>query len=136
MTYDAELREQIVDAIGEDPARFLDHDLVGENDARRLAVARIEGIERLQVVNCWKQCERALDRETRGQVMVLLNRRRDHLLEHGERDDWPRAESDEIREWSAETVHVDADGNRVERSRSATAKLHEVRADGGDGGDA
>lgn len=127
MTYDAELREQIVDAVGEDPARFLDHDLVGDDDARRLAVARIEGIDRLQVLNCWKQCERALNRDTRGQVMVLLDRRRDYLMEHGERDDWSRADPDEIREWSAETVHVDADGNPVDRSRSATAKLHEVR---------
>jgi hypothetical protein len=127
VTYDRELREQIVDAIGEDPARFLDHDLTSRKDARRLAVARIKGIERLQAVNCWKQCERALDRETRGQVMVLLDRRRDYLLEHGESDDWPRAGPDEIEPSSAETIHVDADGDPVERSRSATAKLHEVR---------
>ena len=42
----------------------------GYNDVRRLAVARIEGIERSQAVNCWKQCERALNRDTCEKVMV------------------------------------------------------------------
>ncbi|WP_440989267.1 hypothetical protein [Haloarchaeobius baliensis] len=127
MTYDRELRERIVEAIGEDPARFLDHDLVGDDDARRLAVARIEGIDRLQVINCWKQCERALARDTREKVLALLDRRRDYLLEHGERGDRPRRDPETIEEWSAETIYLDADGNPVERGRSATAKLHEVR---------
>ena len=127
MTYDAELREQIVAAIDEDPARFLDHDLTSRKDARRLAVARINGIDRLQVVNCWKQCERALNRDTRGQVMVLLDRRRDYLLEHGERGDQPQRDPETIEEWSAETVYVDEDGNPVEGGRSAIAKLHGVR---------
>lgn len=132
--------QEIVDAIGEDPAQFLDHDLAADGDRRRLAIARIEGIDHLGVVNAWVQVERELDRGPRERVIELLEQRRDWLLEHGDRDD--RLEDDHERAQVApkDVVWLDEDGEPYERGgadkrlqeRLERAEQEAVATDGGE----
>ncbi|SDJ33799.1 hypothetical protein SAMN05216226_102192 [Halovenus aranensis] len=70
---------------GEDPARFLDHDLIQDSDKRQLAMARIRGIDRIEVIRGWIAVERALDRPTRTGIIRALEEREDTLQEIGER---------------------------------------------------
>lgn len=81
-------RRNLQAAIGEDPARYLDKDLVS-GEGRELALARIRGIARIEVVRAWRAAERRLaardDREPRGKILELLEERETYLQEHGER---------------------------------------------------
>jgi len=121
---------EIAERIGEDPARYLDSDVVERgrghttSTGRDLLFARIRGIDRLGVINAWIQVERALERGPREPVITLLERRRDWLLENGDSEDRPDGE----REPSApkEVVFLDEDGEPYERS-SIEAKLRERR---------
>lgn len=82
---------RIAERIGENPARFLDRDLVerGPNhtttSGRELFLARVRAIDYIGVANAWIMVERELDRGPRDAVIDLLEQRRDHLIEHGER---------------------------------------------------
>lgn len=82
-------RRRLQDKIGEDPARYLDADLLMNSDRRELARARIRGIDRIEVVGAWKAAERKLadrdDRDPRSKVLEWLDERKAHLQEHGER---------------------------------------------------
>jgi hypothetical protein len=127
--------------LGENPARFLDQDLIERgNDhtdrtSQRLVFARIRGIDRLETVNAWIAVERKLDRGPRQRVINLLERRKAYLEEHGERD-LPNLTAEERRERAREKFErcrgrkatSDDDG-----ALSASEKLHRIRADGGDG---
>lgn len=81
-------RRALKQELGEDPARYLDHDLAN-GDGRELALARIRGLARIEVVNAWRAVERRLahqdDREPRGKILELLDEREADLQEHGER---------------------------------------------------
>ena len=87
--------------LGENPARFLDHDLVErghrhtDHTLQRLVRARIRGIDRLEVVNAWIAVERKLDRGPRDQIIDLLEERKDYLEDHGERPDLRTTSLDE-----------------------------------------
>ena len=80
---------QIVQEIGEDPARFLDAPLL-EPDREGaspflLAKARVRGIDRVDVLQAWIDVEVALERGPREPVIALLNQRKAELGELGER---------------------------------------------------
>lgn len=89
--------EEIAEQIGENPARYLDQNLVETgpshttSSGRPLFIARVRGIDYIGVANAWIIVERELakfrDREPRQRVIELLERRRDHLIENGERTD-------------------------------------------------
>lgn len=72
----------VVEEIDEDPARFLDAD-------DGLLVARLSGIDRVEVAREWTKVEVALaeqqDRKPRKQVIAALNRRIKYLQHHGDR---------------------------------------------------
>lgn len=99
------------DEIGEDPARWLDHDLLARSAVRQqvdsdsqfdqvslvedtgvstfgqLLRARIRGIDKLTVIRHWLEVEHDLDRGPRDTVVDLLQERADELKEIGERPD-------------------------------------------------
>jgi hypothetical protein len=105
--------------IGEDPARWLDRDLLKRTCVRqqadqtasrqqvrliedtdtstpaKLLRARIRGIDKLSVLARWYEVENQLDRGPRDQVIALLDERKRDLKELGERPDrlpagpWP-----------------------------------------------
>lgn len=98
--YPPEIQE-IAERIGENPARFLDVELIEtgprhtSTSGRDLFTARVRGIDRIGVANAWIQVERLLDRGPRDVVIDVLERRRDFLIEQGER---PRYSSEELQE--------------------------------------
>lgn len=82
---------ELKDRLGEDPARFLDRDLVGDRDAQRMIRDRIDGIDFLEELSVWRAVERKLadhyDREPRPGVISALDERGIWLEEHGDRDE-------------------------------------------------
>lgn len=125
-------REQfpgLKDDIGEDPARFLDHELVTDEDMRRLVFARIRGIDTIAACRAWIAVERNLDRGPREKIIETLQARIDMLEEIGERPD--RLEYWESRDIPEKRVLIDgvpAD----EQPDSAVDKASQIRSDGGD----
>ncbi|WP_224332868.1 hypothetical protein [Haloprofundus halobius] len=132
--------------IGEDPARFLDRDLVERGPRKtdttslRLVKARIRGIDSLAVCRAWQAVERRLDRGPRDGILELLEERDAWLVENGDRDE--RLELGIRRDVSPEDVvscarFLDEDGELRDRT-SASSKIHEMRqspavaTDGGD----
>lgn len=81
---DREQFPQLKDDVGEDPARFLDHDLVS-SEWSAIVEFRIRGIDRLPVLRAWLAIERRLDRGPRDYVIDLLEERERFLQEHGDR---------------------------------------------------
>lgn len=122
---DREEFPELVDAVGEDPARFLDHNF--EGDHRTLVVARIRAIDQLGVVNAWIQIERELVRGPREPVIELLEQRREWILEHGGREDRLQDEDERTPAAPKDVVWLDEDGEPYERT-SADAKLRERQA--------
>lgn len=84
------VREQfpeVAEMIGEDPARYLDTDLVsGEGVQDDTFESRVRGIDRLEVIQAWIEIETSLERGPRRHVIARLNRRKRELEENGERD--------------------------------------------------
>jgi hypothetical protein len=78
---------ELRDDIGEDPARFLDYDLVQNEAKRELALARIRGIDKIAKVRGWIAVERGLNRPMRTGIIRALEEREDELEEIGERPD-------------------------------------------------
>lgn len=75
--------------IGEDPARFLDVQLVnsgmGSSDFE-LAAARIRGIDSIEVANAWLRVEGQLERGPRTGVIQRLTRRKDEIEARADAD--------------------------------------------------
>lgn len=88
-----EWRRRLEDQIGEDPGRFLDHELVERGPShtdrtlQRLARARIRGIDRPPVARAWIAAERRLDRGPRETVLAWLEDRLAYLEDHGDREE-------------------------------------------------
>lgn len=85
---------KIVERIGENPARFLDRDVMGttpegQSKPSLMLEARIQGIDYLEVIGCYLAVETQLDREEcpRSGVMNLLEERKAWLEDHGDRDE-------------------------------------------------
>lgn len=83
-TTDREKFPEIAEEIGEDPARFLDQDLLDDTTTLE---KRIQGIDFLDVIDAWLRVEAALDRGPRDPVVRMLHERQEALEEHGERGD-------------------------------------------------
>ncbi|MFB6071120.1 MAG: hypothetical protein ABEJ76_08865 [Halanaeroarchaeum sp.] len=96
---DRETYPAIADRIGEDPARYLDRDLLtpASDDVQDdLFAARLSGIDRLEVIEAWIEVETRLQRGPRQHVLARLNQRKRYLEEHGERD-LPGRSPDDLR---------------------------------------
>lgn len=157
-----EWQRRLKQKLGENPARFLDHDLVERGNRhtdrtlQRLVRARIRGIDRLEVVNAWIAVERKLDRGPRDRIIDLLEERKVYLEEHGGRPkdlqtEWPQDLPDRYQpanrdrqetETEVYFVRRDASGEVIERtpleekrSGTAAAKLQSRRATATDGGE-
>jgi len=119
--------------IGEDPARFLDRSLIAPSDIGGspflIAKARIDGIDRLSVVNAWIAVEKNLDRGPRDKVLSLLEDRKRYLEEHGERPD--EFDVDHNVE-TVESVAVWPDRDGGERSFLSVRSEQPVATDGGE----
>lgn len=93
---DREVFPHVEDAVGEDPARFLDRELLdrsGPIDATGpllVLSSRINGIDRLEVIGAWQGVEERLLRTPdrgRSRVKRLTYARAEYLEEHGTRED-------------------------------------------------
>lgn len=116
-------------AIGEDPARFLDAPLVERGQShtdqtrQRLVRARIRGIDRREVAARWLYVERDLERGPRKTIVEWLTDRMAELDEIGDRPErlpaGPRPAPGALEQDAEPTVRfVDEDGE--EYTRSAT----------------
>lgn len=89
--------------IGENPARFLDYDVLGstaagESKPSLMLEARIQGIDYLDVCIAYLAVETQLDREEcpRSGVMQLLEERKAWLKDHGDRPRGGRVDHDAV----------------------------------------
>ncbi|GGK64504.1 hypothetical protein [Haloarcula sebkhae] len=85
--------------IGEDPARWLDQDLLSHPDRRKLVFSLIDGIDSIERVRAWRSIERKLANnrfaekarnpleKPRAKIMQRLDQREEWLELHGERPD-------------------------------------------------
>ncbi|RLM33501.1 MULTISPECIES: hypothetical protein [unclassified Haloarcula] len=90
---------RLVEDIGEDPARWLDQDLLSHPDRRKLVFSLIDGIDSIERIRAWRGTERKLasDRvaekarnpleKPRAKIMQRLEQREKWLELHGERPD-------------------------------------------------
>ena len=91
---DVEIPEGVNDErIAREAIRFLDRPLVEPSsgsetsDPGIMIVARIRGIDYLDVIADWVRVESELERGPRRKVMDMLSNRKTHLKNHGERDE-------------------------------------------------
>jgi len=84
------------DRIGEDPARWLDQDLMSHSDRRDMVATLIESMDSIERVRAWRVVERGLAAadadesrvdidKPRGRIMQWLDQREEWLSQHGER---------------------------------------------------
>ncbi|WP_231183074.1 hypothetical protein [Haladaptatus sp. DYF46] len=136
-----EWQRRLKGKLDENPARFLDHDLVehGSNHTdhtlQRLVTARIRGIGTIEVVNAWIAVERKIDYGPREGVISLLEERKAFLEEYGEFDP-PSRTAEQLRERATEQAKEarrlkDGGKEDVEKPLSASQKIHRLRSDGG-----
>lgn len=80
---DRETFPRLLDDLGEDPARWLDRDVLSDQDRAEMIKALIRGMDTLERVRAWKAVERALGRGPadgpREGVMRLLEQREAYL---------------------------------------------------------
>lgn len=137
-----EWQSRIKDAIGENPAHFLDRDLVQNGHNQLLPDMihdRIKGIDRLDVLNAWRAAERKLQRGQdiqslpdevdadaldfhehdiepgRKRVLDALDDREAYLREHGERSDRVQRVNRTVPRKDVFWVRRDRAGDVVER---------------------
>ncbi|WP_018257646.1 hypothetical protein [Halomicrobium katesii] len=86
---DRETFPKIRDDVGEDPARWLDWEILGINDREQLVRTRIDSIDSLEAIRAWIGVERALGRGDGGGprkgIINALEQRERRLDEIGER---------------------------------------------------
>lgn len=114
------------DELGEDPSRFL-------RFSSAFALARIRGLDDLELVRKWIECEIELAKVrgdgARSAIIAGLNRRVDELKQYRpDRRDAPR-EIDESRKVD-EVLYLDEDGEPRDRRESPLSKLAEIRESG------
>jgi len=129
-TVDREEFSRLRSDIGEDPTRFLDHELVTDQNLRELALARIRGIDEIATCRAWIAVERRLDRGSREVIIERLQERIETLEEIGERPD-RLTRREEPRDIPEKRVIVDGEP-AGDRSRTAAEKIARIRADGGE----
>jgi len=128
---------KLVEEIGHNPAQFLDWDFLAEtygdskvkSGRKMLLKARIQGIDRTEVIRAYKAVERALERGPadgpREAVIRLLDQREEFLRNRGERPE--RLMYGPRRPPKYYATHIDdgPDG----RPRTAAEKLSRMRSD-------
>jgi hypothetical protein len=87
----------VLERIGEDPARWLDWDLMSHSDRREMVETLIKSIDSLERVRAWRAVERGLAADAddarvdidkpRGRIMQWLDQREEWLKMQGERPD-------------------------------------------------
>lgn len=89
--------ERLKERIGENPVRYLDRPISSIPDNSSLFLGRVKGIDKLAVIQSWIAVERNLDREgcPRDHVVEILERRKNHILDVGERPDLLTTPNDE-----------------------------------------
>jgi len=90
---------KLVEQIGEDPARWLDRDLLADSQRAEIIRTLIDGMDSIQRVRAWKGVEKKLANddanddarhpldEPRAAIMQRLDQREEWLKLHGERAD-------------------------------------------------
>jgi len=85
--------------IGEDPARWLDRELITDADRREIVLTLIDSMDSIERVRAWRACELRLANpqeddtprnpldEPRGRIMQRLDQREAWLELHGERSE-------------------------------------------------
>jgi hypothetical protein len=121
---------------GEDPARWLDQDLLQHPGRKALVEARIDGIDSIALVRAWIAVERRLERATRQGIITRLERREEQLQQLGERPE--RLHYRDDRDVPAKQWYRIEDGERVpwgevDRSIGLPGSGRAVATDGGDG---
>jgi len=129
-TVDREKFPPLRSDIGEDPARFLDHELVTDADMRKMTFARIRGIDTIATCRAWIAVERRLDRGPREAIIERLQERIETLEEIGERPE-RLTEREEPRNIPKKRVIIDGQP-AGEQSLTAAEKVTKIRADGGE----
>ncbi|WP_049906597.1 hypothetical protein [Halorubrum tebenquichense] len=125
---------------GENPARFLIEELTvddGDGTTGELLLARIRGLETIELCGFWLAVERALankeGREPRDRVERAIRERKAHLEEHGDGLAQAGMTPAERRSAAAErdvesvAVLLDADGEPVPWSRQRGATVEASR---------
>jgi len=121
---------------GENPARFLVEELSvddGDGTSGELMLARIRGLETIELCGFWLAVERALanseGRDPRERVERAIRERKSHLEEHGEGLSQAGLTPAERREAAADrdaesvAVLLDEDGEEVSWSRQEGATV-------------
>jgi hypothetical protein len=102
---------------GEDPARWLDWQILGDQDREFMVRTRIASIDEIGLCRAWIAVERDLDRQTRQSVISRLKKRIQELEEIGERPDrlefGPRRPPELQDDVETRVSYVDDDGKRV-----------------------
>jgi hypothetical protein len=132
---------EIAEEIGEDPARWLDRDLLestpGDQPEKWRLQKRIDGIASLQVARAWAKVERELERGPRDPVLDMIQERVAYLNRHGTLDELlEETDVDARREatpsTSSETVWTDRpDGDR-KVNRADPNRYRATATDGGE----
>lgn len=108
-----------VERVGEDPARWLDRDVLEDGDAGPLIASRIRGIRSIEVIEAWVRVEQELDRPTRTGILDRLKARADELREAEPVElSVARARERETETVASNGVFLDEDGEELsERQR-------------------
>jgi hypothetical protein len=128
---------------GEDPARWLDWQILGDGDREFMVRTRIASIDEIGLCRAWIAVERDLDRSTRRHIITRLEQRIQELEEIGERPDRlafgprrpPELQADAQTDW-----YRIEDGERVpwaeaDRSVGLSSRRRDTAvADGGESG--
>lgn len=142
-------QRRLKDQIGENPVRFLDQKIAEIPESpTSFFRARVEGIDRIEVVRAWQAAERRLaserGRQPRQHVLEILEQRAEWLEDHGERPadllaEWPHELPDRYqsadRRVPEKEVHVRTETERLpyrDRPTVASFPSHEVATDGGE----
>ena len=123
---DRERFDHLREDIGEDPARFLDRDLLSDSNSRMLALARIRGIDRYAVASAWLAVERQIERGPRARIVDQLEERKEFLSVAGDRDERTPEDPQVL------PLFVDIeDSVDIEHADAASARIRQLATDGG-----
>ena len=130
--------------IGEDPARWLDRELITDADRREIVLTLIDSMDSIERVRAWRACELRLANpqdddtprnpleEPRPRIMQRLDQREEWLELHGERPDRlePREHNRDLP--PVETEWVDRPDVETASDRAVFRSSGSLATDGGE----
>jgi hypothetical protein len=140
-TPDRERFPEIAEEIGEDPARWLDRDLLestpGDQSEKWFLRKRIDGIASLEVARKWAEVERELERGPRDPVLDMIKERVAYFNRHGTLEELLEETDIEARRestpsTSSETVWTDRPDGERNVNRPDPNRYRATATDGGD----